>query len=76
MKLEELHKEDAPRRPVRRIANQGEIKDAYGALEKKLDIPTIKTQALEDTVGVVKVEKNQEEIQLLKCSEQEMQDKL
>ncbi|KAJ1099933.1 hypothetical protein NDU88_005026 [Pleurodeles waltl] len=37
-----------------------------------------RSQALEEKVGVMKEElgKNKEDIQLLKCSEQEMQDKL
>ncbi|KAJ1096294.1 hypothetical protein NDU88_001437 [Pleurodeles waltl] len=59
-------------------ANQGEIRNAGEALEKKLDILTIRTQALKETVGVMKeeLEKNKEEIPLLKGSDQEMQDKL
>ncbi|KAJ1142751.1 hypothetical protein NDU88_009064 [Pleurodeles waltl] len=58
--------------------NQLEIREACEALEKKLDLLSLKTQALEVTVGTMKeeIETNKVDIQALKDSEQALQNKL
>ncbi|KAJ1154744.1 hypothetical protein NDU88_007487 [Pleurodeles waltl] len=58
--------------------NQGEIREACGALEKKLDLLVLRTQALEEAVGEMRVEisNHKKEIDLLKGNEQALQSKL
>ncbi|KAJ1159710.1 hypothetical protein NDU88_000215 [Pleurodeles waltl] len=59
-------------------ANQGHIREACEILETFYDSLAKRTQVLEESVGVMKEElrKNNQEIQLLKLNEQEMQDRL
>ncbi|KAJ1199504.1 hypothetical protein NDU88_003338 [Pleurodeles waltl] len=58
--------------------NQGEIREVFGALEKKLDLLVLRTQALEEAVGEIRVEisDHKKEIELLKGNEQALQSKL
>ncbi|XP_069077648.1 dynein axonemal heavy chain 11-like [Pleurodeles waltl] len=58
--------------------NQAEIREACEALERKLDLLSLRTQALEDTVGTMKeeIEVHKVDIQAFKDSEQALQSKL
>ncbi|KAJ1127667.1 hypothetical protein NDU88_006062 [Pleurodeles waltl] len=57
---------------------QGERREACGALEKKLDLLVLRTQALEEAVGEMRVEisDHKKYIDLLKGNEQALQSKL
>ncbi|KAJ1120671.1 hypothetical protein NDU88_008833 [Pleurodeles waltl] len=58
--------------------NQAEIREACEALERKLDLLSLRTQDLEDTVEAIKdeLEVHKVDIQALKDSEQALQSKL
>ncbi|KAJ1089047.1 hypothetical protein NDU88_002200 [Pleurodeles waltl] len=58
--------------------NQVEIRSACESLEKKIDLLVFRTQALEESVKTLSenVERNKEEIQLLKRTERDLQDKM
>ncbi|KAJ1082491.1 hypothetical protein NDU88_002656 [Pleurodeles waltl] len=59
-------------------ANQAEIRSACESLEKKIDLLAFKTQALEESVETMRedLRKNKEEIQQLKGTERDLQEKL
>ncbi|KAJ1140444.1 hypothetical protein NDU88_006796 [Pleurodeles waltl] len=58
--------------------NQGEIREACGALEKKLDLLVLRTRALEESLEVMKdeIRVHKEEINTLKENDQTLQNKL
>ncbi|KAJ1217083.1 hypothetical protein NDU88_004678 [Pleurodeles waltl] len=59
-------------------ANQAEIRLACESLEKKIDLLSLRTQALEESVETMQedLRRNKEEIQQLKGTEQDLQEKL
>ncbi|KAJ1087814.1 hypothetical protein NDU88_000977 [Pleurodeles waltl] len=58
-------------------ANQAEIRLACESLEKKIDLLALRTQALEESVETMRedLRKNKEEIQQLKGTERDLQEK-
>ncbi|KAJ1184849.1 hypothetical protein NDU88_001646 [Pleurodeles waltl] len=58
-------------------ANQAEIRLAWVSLEKKIDLLALRTQALEESVETMRedLRRNKEEIQQLKGTERDLQDK-
>ncbi|KAJ1100576.1 hypothetical protein NDU88_005658 [Pleurodeles waltl] len=58
--------------------DQGERREACEALEKKLNLLTVRTQALEETVGAMKDElrMHKEEIEVLQGTKQDLQNKV